>query len=594
MDNNNNYDEHDGMGFMENDVEVGFVNEEEKHEQVAAYVEVQFANEEAEGEQLAGDNENEQNNLSRSVKELTVLVNKVVDEITDLKHWVVTQYSTHFEELQTIIAVKKSLAEISALKAFMTVHTTARFNELETILRSQQPSLDVIRDSLKMIEVGVSTKPRTDSPRPTTENTTEKRGEVSNPVITIEDEKEEEQDPSRSKGKRKAVESDYESELDKDKEVANTDLVFSDGDYEFHADDVNKKICQTINNLNMQIKQAAPKPLLPDAWTSIDKLGKSADLSNPMRFSNILSQLHQQVLKGKGDLLQVKEKKTLTGSVSKRCKSVLPKGIKWNFPVTSDMKLDFAELQAIAYVYHPDKDKSKRLVSSRGIEAYRADFDTLTPGNMINHKIVTLVCMRSTWMQESYNRGAVWFLPPAFADDVFLGKTIEELIATYCKDWMPSYPRLKYIYVPINTSSDHWFLMVISMQLQTIYHLNSYCGIGDVKPRRATISIISRTLECMVSAALYGTTFLGRSTEFNEWPIEEAHGIPNCGHSNNAAVWVIDWMDMDQCFTPNIQGELKENMIRVKTASNLVLGVYNDLWDFIEEEAKNFWELISN
>jgi hypothetical protein len=32
--------------------------------------------------------------------------------------------------------------------------------------------------------------------------------------------------------------------------------------------------------------------------------------------------------------------------------------------------------------------------------------------------------------------------------------------------------------------------MVISMQLQTIYHLDSFCGIGDVKPRRATISII--------------------------------------------------------------------------------------------------------
>jgi hypothetical protein len=87
------------------------------------------------------------------------------------------------------------------------------------------------------------------------------------------------------------------------------------------------------------------------------------------------------------------------------------------------MKLDFAELQAIAYVYHPDKDKSydflnfvysqninaiqayivfdilmlmvlchsKRLVSSRGIEAYRADFDTLTPGNMINHKVLQIL-----------------------------------------------------------------------------------------------------------------------------------------------------------------------------------------------------------
>jgi hypothetical protein len=115
------------------------------------------------------------------------------------------------------------------------------------------------------------------------------------------------------------------------------------------------------------------------------------------------------------------------------------------------------------------------LVSSRGIEAYRADFDTLTPGHMINHKvyqliifffqtsyallmnpisltivimklqIMKLVCLRASWMQQNYNRGSVWFLPPGFADDVFLGKTIEELVATYCKDWMPSYPRLKYV-----------------------------------------------------------------------------------------------------------------------------------------------------
>ncbi|KAK2351781.1 ubiquitin-specific protease ESD4 [Trifolium repens] len=255
-------------------------------------------------------------------------------------------------------------------------------------------------------------------------------------------------------------------------------------------------------------------------------------------------------VQGKRGSSSSKGKKAMTGSASvgsKQYKSVLPKGIKWNFPITSDMKLDFPELQAIAYVYHPDKDKSKRLVSSRGIEAYRADFDTLTPGHMINHKIMKLVCLRASWMQQNYNRGSVWFLPPGFADDVFLGKTIEELVATYCKDWMPSYPRLKYIYVPINTLSDHWFFMVISMQLQTIYHLDSFCGIGDVKPRRATISIISNTLQQMVSSGFYGTTFLGRSTEFNEWPIEEAHGIPNCGHSNNTTVWVIDWIDMDQC-----------------------------------------------
>jgi hypothetical protein len=26
--------------------------------------------------------------------------------------------------------------------------------------------------------------------------------------------------------------------------------------------------------------------------------------------------------------------------------------------------------------------------------------------------------------------------------------------------------------------------------------------------------------------------------------------------SNNAAVWLIDWIDMHQCFTPNLQGEV--------------------------------------
>jgi hypothetical protein len=34
----------------------------------------------------------------------------------------------------------------------------------------------------------------------------------------------------------------------------------------------------------------------------------------------------------------------------------------------------------------------------------------------------------------------------------------------------------------------------------------------------------------MVTSGVYGTTFIGWSLEFKEWPIEEAHGIPNCGH----------------------------------------------------------------
>jgi hypothetical protein len=180
------------------------------------------------------------------------------------------------------------------LKAFVTVHCSARFDELQAIVQSQETSLDVMKESLKRIEVNMLTKtlnespkPTNDSPKPTFENPIEIRDEAnSNPVITIDDDKEEEQDLTQSKGKRKAGETDYDSELDKDKEAANTDLIFSDGDYEYHGDDVNKRICQTINNLNMQINQTVPKPILPDAWTSVQNLGRSSDLSNPMRFSN--------------------------------------------------------------------------------------------------------------------------------------------------------------------------------------------------------------------------------------------------------------------------------------------------------------------
>ncbi|KAK2401310.1 ubiquitin-specific protease ESD4 [Trifolium repens] len=290
-----------------------------------------------------------------------------------------------------------------------------------------------------------------------------------------------------------------------------------------------------------------------------------------------------------------KGKKLTTGSTSvgaKRFRSVLPKGIKWNFPITSDMKLDLPELQAIAYVYHPDKDKSKRLARAMGIEATRADFDTLRPGHMVNHKIMSLVARRATWVQENYKRGTVWYLPPAFADDIFSGKSAYELANTYSKDWMPSNPKLKYIYIPINIAEDHWFLMVVSMQLGTIYHLDSHCNMGDVKPRKATISMIACALQDMFTTEFFGSTFPGRMLGLDEWPIEEARGIPNCGHSNNAAVWVIDWIDMDQCFTPNMQGELKENMVRVKTAAILVLGLQNDMWTFIEEESKTFWDLL--
>ncbi|KAK2363006.1 ubiquitin-specific protease ESD4 [Trifolium repens] len=540
-------------------------------------------------------------NLGRSVHELTVVVNKALCEIADLKSLVVA------------LDMKKLVDDMGELKTLVAGDFSNSLEELKSYVVDQQKSIDNIHGSLKLIEVVMCTKSGNDNPmEPVLEPTV--AADANTNVVDVDNDKDEEHRVNVANGKRKFVDNEYESELDKEKELANIDLTFTDEDDDDVNAVINKTISQTVSRFTLLNKQNSPKPALPDAWTNIETRKNPTDLSTRLATSSFrrvpnnimdadtdaLNQISKKLFQspyttpntttqGKRGGSSSRGKKGTTASVAKKGRMVLPRGIKWNFAVTSDMQLDLPELQALAYIYHPDKDKQKTLVKSKGIEAFRYDFDTLRPGA----KIMTLVCGRAMWVQENYNRGAVWYLPPAFADDIFLGIPINQLIDRYCKDWMPPYPKLKYIYVPINTANDHWFLMVLSVQLGIVYHLDSHCRMEEVASRRATMTLICEHLHEVLASPFYGTTFWDRNVLINEWPIEEARGIPNCGHSNNAAVWLMDWIDMHQCFTPNLQGELKENTVRAKTAALLVIGLQNDIWTFIEDEAKTCWELIT-
>jgi hypothetical protein len=212
-----------------------------------------------------------------------------------------------------------------------------------------------------MIEVVLCTKPTNNVEKETdveietdVEKDTEfeKQTEVTNHVIDLDDDTTEEQVPNGSKGKRKSLGNDYDSDLDKDIEAANTDLIWSDGDYEYHSDEMNKRICKTVNNLNLQIKPNVPILVLLDAWTALENLRKTSDLSNPMRSSNSnfkrvpndnmmqddIQDLHGISKKlfetpptssqGKRGSSSGRGKKALHGStstVSKKFRSVLPK-----------------------------------------------------------------------------------------------------------------------------------------------------------------------------------------------------------------------------------------------------------------------------
>jgi hypothetical protein len=183
-------------------------------------------------------------------------------------------------------------------------------------------------------------------------------------------------------GKRKFVDNEYESELDKEKELANIDLTFTDEDDDDVNDVINKTISQTVSRFTMLNKQNSPKPALPDAWTNNESRKNPTDLSTRLSTSSFrrvpnnimdadpdaLNQISKKLFQspcttpntttqGKRGGSSSRGKKGTTASVAKKGRMVLPRGIKWNFAVTSDMQLDLPELQALAYIYHPDKDK---------------------------------------------------------------------------------------------------------------------------------------------------------------------------------------------------------------------------------------------
>jgi hypothetical protein len=253
--------------------------------------------------------------------------------------------------------------------------------ELKSYVVDQQKSIDNIHGSLKLIEVVMCTKSGNDNPmEPVLEPTV--AADANTNVVDVDNDKDEEHRVNVANGKRKFVDNEYESELDKEKELANIDLTFTDEDDDDVNAVINKTISQTVSRFTMLNKQNSPKPALPDAWTNIETRKNPTDLSTRLATSSFrrvpnnimdadtdaLNQISKKLFQspcttpntttqGKRGGSSSRGKKGTTASVAKKGRMVLPRGIKWNFAVTSDMQLDLPELQALAYIYHPDKDK---------------------------------------------------------------------------------------------------------------------------------------------------------------------------------------------------------------------------------------------
>ncbi|GAU32811.1 hypothetical protein TSUD_152600 [Trifolium subterraneum] len=157
-----------------------------------------------------------------------------------------------------------------------------------------------------------------------------------------------------------------------------------------------------------------------------------------------------------------------------------------------------------------------------------------------------MMSFKMNWLERNAASQTIWSLPPSFAVEVYCGVTIEELIEKYGKNWMPHFENLKYIYILIDDCVGNWFLMVAAIDDQW--------------------QVITK----MLQANNYPPEFL-REVDKDNWDMADPVGLVSEGFCQHSAVWVLQWLSMGSSFTPNIHVMLKEDVVRMKAAMDLLL-----------------------
>ncbi|TKY73898.1 Ulp1 protease family, carboxy-terminal domain protein [Spatholobus suberectus] len=164
----------------------------------------------------------------------------------------------------------------------------------------------------------------------------------------------------------------------------------------------------------------------------------------------------------------------------------------------------------------------------------------------------------------------------------------------YGKDWMTPYLNLNLIYIPIHENKEHWYLQVICIEERKIYHLDSHLTMETLDYRKDTIRSITKAMSRIIAVVFQTQEFIFKVGDLEEWHICEPRGIPNCGQSDNSAIWVLEWMQMQHSFVSTLYGILDEKLVRMKVALTLLLGNHNEHKKTLMTNAQKNWEHVND
>ncbi|XP_057419418.1 uncharacterized protein LOC130713650 [Lotus japonicus] len=272
----------------------------------------------------------------------------------------------------------------------------------------------------------------------------------------------------------------------------------------------------------------------------------------------------------------------------------MPAYIKCKFRPTVDMDLGPDKIRLCAYVWHVGDDESANEVLLKTEEhvATRKSFDCFCLPQKITREILGWMAVKATWTQQHGVDQTLWSLPPTFADDVSNSLTIEEMKAKYVAKWMWPFPNLSHIYVPIEEKSGHWFLMVVCTEDKVIYQFDSNLDVHMMESRTDTMQKLCEVLSQMMTTPEFPDNYLNDIFRQDNWELSEARGIANRGHSKDAAACVLDWLDMEHMFKPNVSGMQHERLVRMRVAMDLLTGTHNEVWPSLQKKVEEYWSTV--
>ncbi|KAK7290702.1 hypothetical protein RIF29_05305 [Crotalaria pallida] len=115
------------------------------------------------------------------------------------------------------------------------------------------------------------------------------------------------------------------------------------------------------------------------------------------------------------------------------------------------------------------------------------------------------------------------------------------------------------------------------MFLKENSYLDTYQAYGKCNHKKTGIWILANCISTILPPGSASERIGNTKPVIRDWPISSGSGVPECGNSMHSALYVLDWITMQQCFQPNVFGLLDENVARMTVAMKLLLSSVNEV-----------------